>query len=424
MAIFDVRQNGILISEAAVPASPLIQSGRTYAEIAWPVNTGIAIANPNDQDATITFYYTDATGANMLAGTTIVAANSQISAFLDQAPFLSQATDLSAVRSFTFASSVPVGVIALRGYANKRNEFLITTLPVAALDMPPASKAPFAFPHYADGGGWTSAVVLVNPTDSTITGTARFYSQGTTSIPGAPVVLAVNGASANSFSYSIPPRSSFKLQTAGVNSSIQGGWVSITPATGSIAPFGLVVFSSQSNDVRVSEAGVPALPGSSAFRMYAENSATVQTGIAIGNPSSANVTVNFDLSNLDGTPTGITGSTTVPATGQIAMFLNQIPGFSALPESFKGVLRISGANVFVTGLRGRNNERGEFLVSTTLPVDETSQPSNAELVFPQIVDGGSYSTQIILFSGSASQSGSGVVKFVSQSGQPLILSLH
>ena len=421
MAVFDFRQNGVLISEAAVPASPLIQSGRTYAEIAGPVNTGIAITNPNDQDASITFYYTDATGANVLAGTTMVTANSQISAFLDQAPFLSQAADLRAVRSFTFASSVPVGVTALRGYTNERSEFLITTLPVSALDIPPTSTAPFAFPHYADGGGWTSAVVLVNPMDSTVTGTARFYSQGTTSKPGAPVTLSVNGTSASSFSYSIPARSSFKLQTAGADSSVQSGWVSVTPDVGNIAPFGLVVFSFQSNGVRVSEAGVPALPGSSAFRMYVENSVSLQTGIAIGNPSPSNVTVNFDLFNLDGTPTGITGSTAVPATGQIALFLNQIPGFSALPASFKGVLRISGANVFVTGLRGRYNERGDFLISTTVPVDETSQPSSAELVFPQIVDGGGYTTQIILFSGSAGQSASGVLQFVSQSGRPLVL---
>src|SRR5262245_56068657 len=43
------RQNDVLTSEAGVAASSLIQSGRVYAEIGGPVNTGLAIANPNSQ---------------------------------------------------------------------------------------------------------------------------------------------------------------------------------------------------------------------------------------------------------------------------------------------------------------------------------------------------------------------------------------
>jgi hypothetical protein len=52
-AIFGNRQNGVLTSEASVPASPLISSGRVYVEIAGPVTTGIAIANPNTSPVTI-----------------------------------------------------------------------------------------------------------------------------------------------------------------------------------------------------------------------------------------------------------------------------------------------------------------------------------------------------------------------------------
>ena len=89
---------------------------------------------------------------------TTVAPNSQISAFWDQAPLVSEARDLSGVRTFTFTSSVPVGVTALRGYTNERGEFLITTLPVVPLDTAKASM-PFSlyvFPQLADGGGYTT----------------------------------------------------------------------------------------------------------------------------------------------------------------------------------------------------------------------------------------------------------------------------
>jgi hypothetical protein len=424
IAIFGFRQNGVLISEAAVPAAPLIHSGRIYVEVAGRVNTGIAIANPSDRDATINFFYADATGADIFSGTTTVAANSQTAAFLDQAPFATSGTlpNLTNVRTFTFVSSAPVGVIALRGYTNERAEFLMTTLPVSPINS--GSTAAFAFPHFADGGGWTSAVVLINPTDVTISGTAQFYSKGTASTAGAPLTLTVNSSAGSTFTYTIPARSAFKLQTAGAQSGIQTGWVKVTPSSGSVAPSGLVVFSFQSNGVRVSEASVPAQPVSSAFRMYAEASDSIQTGIAISNPAASNVTVNFELTNVDGTSTGMMGTTIVPATGQVAMFLTQIPGFGSVPASFRGVLRISGANVFATGLRGRSNERGDFLITTTAPVDENAAPSAAEYVFPHLADGGGYTTQFILFSGTAGQSSTGALEFLTQSGQPLRLSLQ
>src|SRR6185436_18543346 len=43
LAIFGFRQNNVLVSEAAVPASTAIRTGRIYAEVGEFVNTGIAI---------------------------------------------------------------------------------------------------------------------------------------------------------------------------------------------------------------------------------------------------------------------------------------------------------------------------------------------------------------------------------------------
>ncbi len=40
LAIIDFRQNNVLVSEAGVPASGLITSGRIYAEISSTINTG------------------------------------------------------------------------------------------------------------------------------------------------------------------------------------------------------------------------------------------------------------------------------------------------------------------------------------------------------------------------------------------------
>src|SRR2546425_1144266 len=108
IAVFSYRSNGVLVNETAVPASPLLQSGRIYAESSGAVRTSIAIANPSDQDADISFYFTDRDGVNFNSGTTTLRAHAQTAAFLDEAPY----HGTRAAQSFTFTSSVPVGAIA------------------------------------------------------------------------------------------------------------------------------------------------------------------------------------------------------------------------------------------------------------------------------------------------------------------------
>jgi len=55
MAIFSYRSGGVLVSEASVPAMPLMSSGRIYAEVGGTTRTGIAIVNPNAAAVTIDF---------------------------------------------------------------------------------------------------------------------------------------------------------------------------------------------------------------------------------------------------------------------------------------------------------------------------------------------------------------------------------
>ncbi len=108
-----------------------------------------------------------------------------------------------------------------------------------------------------------------------------------------------------------------------------------------------------------------------------------------------------------------------------ATFLNQISGFGALSLPFQGVLRASStASISVMGLRGRYNERGEFLMTTTPPSDESAPGSTSPLFIPHLADGGGFTTQFVLFSGAAGQSSSGTLQFFAQSGSALNLSLQ
>ncbi|MBI4472186.1 MAG: hypothetical protein HY646_05925 [Acidobacteria bacterium] len=421
LAIFGFTQSNTLVSETAVPAAAAVTSGRIYLEVNGPVNTGLAIANPNNQSATISFFFTDSNGRDFGQGSTTIPANSQIGRFLNEPPFNVGA---SVSGTMTFNSSVPVAAIALRGFTNQRGEFLITTLPVLPLSS--STSGSLVLPHFADGGGWSTQAVLVNPTDQTLTGSVSFLSSGGSS-PAAAITITVNGEVNSVFPYSIAPRSSRRLQTMGGSGQTLSGSVRITASGTSAVPSALLIFSftRPDNAVTVSEAGVQSSRASTAFRMFSETSGvsgqtgSIRTGIAVANSSTAPTTLLLDVTNLEGVSLGLSTTLSVPASGQIAKFLDEL--ISALPSQF--VLRVtsSSAPVTLVGLRGRYSERADFLITTMVASDENDPASSVETFFPHIVDSGGYNTQLILFSGRASQQTSGQLRFLDQRGYPLNL---
>ena len=421
LGIFGFTSNGVLVSEAGVPAAAPVQSGRIFAEVNGPVNTGLAIANPNDTEATISFFFTDLTGTNSGSGTLTLGANQQTAKFLDQDPFNGVAPVLG---TFTFASNVPVSVVALRGFTNERSEFLITTLPVAPVST--ESSDTIYFPHFADGLGWTTQVILVNPTDGTITGTLQFLGQGSGTTAAEPLTLALDdGASGSSFVYAIPPRTINRFTTSNPAGALSVGSVRATPDTGSKSPSGVGVFSLKSGGITVSEAGVPALPVGSAFRVYVESSGTagqvgsVRSGLAVTDTSGTANTVTLDLTNLDGASVATAQTLSLPPSGQTAKFIDEL--FS-LPANFSGVLRVtSTSEVAIVGLRGRTNQREDFLITTTPPSSEVGATTSVDTFFPHLADSGGWKTQFVLFSGIAGQTSSGTLSFIDQAGQVLDL---
>ena len=423
IAIFQYRDSqGVLIAEASVPATELIEEGRIFVEVEGPVNTGLAIANPNDVPATIRFYFTDTTGANLGSGNFELGEHEQTAKFLNQEPFNEALPDGSPVLgTFTFESSVPIAVIALRGFTNEADEFLMTTLPVAPLS--PDSEETVYIPHFAAGGGWVTQVILVNPTDSTITGTVGFLGPGSGPTEASPVILTLDdGSTGSDFDYSIPPRSSQRFTTANPFGELNSGSVRAVPDSGNAAPSGLVVFSYAPAGKTLSEAGVPALPKGSAFRVYAEASGmpgqmgSINTGLAITNVADTSNTVTLEVTHLDGSLAAAPEPLTLPPSGQVARFLNEI--FS-LPDNFSGVLRVtSTADIAIVALRLRVNENDEIKVTTLSPSNEMDPPTSENRFFAHLADSEGWSTQFILFSGTAGQAASGTLSFIDTAGQP------
>ncbi len=447
LAIYGLRQNNTIVSECGVAASPAVLNGRIFAQVDGPMNTGVAIANPNDRTVDVSFLFTGPDGVNFGSGHSSIPAKGQIARFLNDAPFNLQGPFAG---TFTFNASLPVGVTALRGLNNQRGEFLITSMPV--IDVNSTSTDTTYFPHFADGGGWTTQLVLVNPGDDPLSGTVQFWDQGSSVVQGTPVEVTIDALKQSSFPYTIPPRSARQFQTAGTSSGTQAGSIRVVPSGGSRSPGGFEVFSYTINGVTVTEAGVPAVRPGTNFRLYTElagnfdsvEPGSIQTGFAVANTRGTPVNVSFELTSLSGDAQDNKATITVPANGQAAMLLTTLPGFKTLmsprvtpvssppvqyltPLPFKGLLRLSSNvtdSISVIGLRGRYNERSEYLITTTTPVNEATPAPSSPLIFPQLVQGGGYTSQIVVFSGSPSLTTAGMLRFFTQLGQAMDLGLR
>jgi hypothetical protein len=426
VAIFGLRQNGVLVTEAGVPGMTTMSSGRTYAEVNGIINTGVAFANTSSSPVVVTYSFTDQSGNNSVQNSFTLSGNAQMAKFLSESPF---SVGNGFAGTFTFNDSAPVAVIALRTIANERSEFLVTTQIVTALPDT-ASAGALVMGHFADGGGWKTQVILVNTADFAVSGTVQFYGEGTATVAASPITLTVNGQVAASFSYTIQAKASVNLQTSGpVGVAAQVGSVRITPAAGSTTPSAFTVFSFTSNGVLVSQSTVPAQQPGIAFRTYVEvNSTTgvpgaIQSAIAVTNNSSTSATVNFELTNLAGLNSGLTANVVVPPFGHLSKFVHEL--FPTLGLPFRGILRASSGNsIAIVSLRSRYNERGDFLITTTPASNEASASSSSELVFPHLVDRGGYTTQFILFSGVPGQTSNGTLRFFAQDGSALNLTVR
>jgi sugar lactone lactonase YvrE len=421
VAIYGYRSGNYLISETGVPASPLLTSGRIHAEVGDPVNTGLAMVNPNNQIATVQFSYADLQGTTVGAGTFSIPPNGQMARFLSEAPFKTFTGD-TFLGTVTFTSNVPLSAIAIRGLYNDRRDFLMSTLPVLDLQAPFATGAA-VIPHFAAGGEWNTQLLLINPSDLPLAGTVEFRDDN-----GNIINASIPGQITST--YSVAPRSSQRMTLA--TDSLIAGSVRVVPAGGTIAPVPMVLFSFRAAGLTVSEAGVAATQGT-AFRLYAESTGSaggpgnIQTALAIANNGAVPASVMVELSRLDGTSNGLPAPVvlSIPPFGHVARFLSQIFQEVALPGAFKGIVRVSTASasgISVVELRTHYNERSDFLI-TTLPASDESAATSGELYFPHIAAGANYSTQFILFNKRSGTSAGNLVLF-SPGGETLDIPLR
>jgi hypothetical protein len=406
-SIYAFRQNGAVVSEVGVPSSPPSNSTLLFVESRksiensdlMEINTGVAVANPGSHPSIVAFIFRDLSGSVIASGSMSLESGSQIACFLDQledfAPEFKLPDDISKTTFYgtmEVSGSEPISVLALRLQVNERGETLLSSTPVADLSAATNNRVT-SIPRLADGGGYTTTILLMNTSENVESGRVQFWDE-----KGLPLSITFSdGTAGTELNYSILAKGGAVFQTIGTSPGISVGAVDIVPNANSTTPEGSAIFSLKQNGIRVTETAVRAGQSAYQMRMYVDSSAPHDTGIAVYNPQTVEVEFDLHLLALDGRT--LIGAQTVrlPPHGNLGRFVSEL--FPGLPGKFQGQIRINvkdkDLSINALPLRSLINERGEFLL-TTLPILDVQHPPTGQIVFPQIADGGGYTTEIIL----------------------------
>jgi hypothetical protein len=287
----------------------------------------------------------------------------------------------------------------------------LTTTPIADLTHPLNSN-PIYFPQFADGGGYTTSLVLLNTSGQTETGTLQLLDNS-----GIPLTVhRVGGATNSSFQYSIPARGAFHFQSDGFSASTTAGWARLIPDSGTMAPIGSGVFTYNPAGILVSESGVPSAIPTTHARVYVDMSENHYTGLAVAKAGSAAASITVNAFQMDGVSEAGTSwePWTLAANGHDAKFTSEL--IEGLPSGYRGVLEIRSETPFAAlTVRSLINERDDFLM-TTFPMADGNLAAPSPISFPHLADGGGYVTEFTLISaGGASSTAPG---FYDNSGAP------
>jgi hypothetical protein len=413
VALLGYSSGGVLVTEMGVPSSAPSQSGRVVVEVNGPVNTAVVVANPNDVDVMVSFYFTDASGTDFGHGAFALDPKHQVASLLTDQPFNGPS---SMFGTFTFSSSAPVTTLALRRYTNERGESIVSSLPLSPLGTS-GTGSRIAIPHFATES-WHTQLVLMNPTSAPISGSTEFLDAGPKG--ERAIKVRINGTTASSFRYNVPPRSAVRLLLTNSTDRAAVDSVRIIPSGGSSAPVGLATFTYKPGAILLSEASVPAVRASSRLRIHVESTGTfgqagsIETGLTIENHSRSSANVQLVVTGMDGVEAGPTASLSIPGGGQIAKLTRAL--LPNLPSTFRGIVRVTSSNpVTMSGLRMRHNERGELLVAAMPLWDDEIPASQSDVYFPHVAMDGGFATRLVLIN-PTSPTSTGKLWFFSQTG--------
>ncbi len=411
LAITELQQNGATVSQTGLPAPPLRQNGRFFAESAAQVQTTMTIVNPADGDVGVDLYFTDQSGVSASPVKVTIGGRAQFIQSVAADP-LNIAIDSAG--TVTFSASAPVAVSVMRTFTNEKGEFVTSAIPVA--DLSRVSAQTSVAPILADGDGWTSSVVLINPTDRQMSGDVRLRTQGSAAAASAPLTVGIGDGSsaASAVAYDIPPRSTRRIETSGTGirsvfpfsrpvgfalnttpaaAAQTTGYASAVSATSNTSLNGLQLLDHLESGAITGRAVTISNPLFRSGRFFIEGTAAVKSLVAIANPSDTEASVNLFFTDSAGAPNYFS-SVTVAPRAQFSGFVSDAP--LSIPAGSAGTVSFtSSVRVAVSAFRYYTNDSGRLTVSST-PIADSTQTTAQPSVIPYFADGANWYTQIVL----------------------------
>ncbi len=405
-----VDSDGVLVSEAGVGAVRPIASGRVFVDQVG-TRTALALVNTASEAATLDLTLKDASGQTIRETVQPFASHEHLALFVDE---LFDGLPADFVGSLSFGSVDGLerwAAVTLRQTLSAEQQYIVATLPVIP-DTDASRTDSILFPQVGAGLGFSTQILLINPSADAATGRIRLTDSG-----GAPLELDFQGARASEFEYSIPPFGVQRQQFSRSDGQTAVGYAVVTPDQG-VTPSGTALFQFTSGEGVISEAGVAAAPLLTRARIFVDNAGT-RTGVALASPG--NPTRDFTFRLLDREQREIENDTReVAADGHLAIFADEI--FPELPSGFTGILEISTDVAFApVTLKLTINLRNNPIL-TTLPVVDLDHPQvEAPVYFPQVGFGLGFSTRLILLNGELVNPNEGTLSFFDSTGQGLVV---
>lgn len=412
---------GILVSEAGVESSTLLNRGRIFVQQGQKAGTGIALANPSDSSLTLKLVLRDLNGQVIDRNDDVsMAPHHHVAKFVSEL-FEKAPVEFTGSLTFEVAGALNrVAAVTLRQSKNPYGEPLLTTLPVMNLDLPEGSaqSGEFIFPHLGAGPGFSTQLILINPAPLSTEGVIHLFSSD-----GKKLELQSGATTASSFPFVIAPDGTFFSEFVSPPGGGLGVGYARVQVTKGPLPSGSAIFRYTEAGKPLSEAGVGAPPRMRKARLFVDTRDT-SSGFAVVNPNSTTLNLTLRLYDANGKLLSEKPHSLAPGN-HLAQFARE--AFQLTPR-FVGLLEIEGNGSFVpvTLKLSRNSRRHSIL--TTLPVANVEAPnSDTLLVLPQVATGssviGEFLTRLIFIAPVQEQVVGGNLRFWQGMGEPLELSL-
>lgn len=208
-AIFQLKQNGGLVSAAGVLATTATATARIFVDYQTGADnelsrTGVALAGPGNPGQTLTFRLLDLNGDPLGSANRTLPPEGHLAAFADE--LFADLPD--GFRGLLEVSApFPIAPVTLKLTINTRGDPILTTLPVSA--DPPQGPAPLAgrgrpdsedfliFPQIGIGGGLSTDLIFVNG-ESAADGSLQFFGSD-----GSDLAVTLNGLTGSHFDYEV-----------------------------------------------------------------------------------------------------------------------------------------------------------------------------------------------------------------------------